>query len=87
MSKDNSPNSYKYPTTVLDLPIEPISFDLGYEYTHALLETQTSLVGATMPTGKFGDGTTVGTSSNGPNGNHKQDRQIHSFTALKIAFN
>ena len=70
--KSDTPNVYKYPTTVLDLPVNPMSFDLGYEYTCALLETQTSMCWGHNNYGQFGDGTTVGTSSNGHNGNHKQ---------------
>ncbi len=70
--KSNSPTLYKYPTTVLDLPVTPMSFDLGYEYTCALLETQTSMCWGNNNYGQLGDGTTVGTSSNGHNGNHKQ---------------
>ncbi|MBT5183924.1 MAG: hypothetical protein HOM47_01980, partial [Euryarchaeota archaeon] len=70
--KSNTPISYKYPTDVLDLPLEPISFDLGFEHTCALLKTQTSLCWGLNNYGQLGDGTTTGFNTNGYNGEHKQ---------------
>ena len=56
-TKSNTPALYLYPTSVIDLPIEPIDFDLGQSYTCALLKTQTILCWGLGNFGQLGDGT------------------------------
>lgn len=56
-TKSSTPSSYLYPTSVVDLPIRPIDFDLGQTHTCALLLTQTILCWGLGNQGQLGDGT------------------------------
>ena len=62
-TKSNNPSSYNYPTSVIDLPIRPIDFDLGQSHTCALLLTQTILCWGEGGNGQLGDGTASWTAS------------------------
>jgi len=62
-TKSNVPATYLYPTSVIDLPIEPIDFDLGQYHTCALLKTQTVICWGYNVQGQLGDGTTSWTAA------------------------
>jgi alpha-tubulin suppressor-like RCC1 family protein len=76
--KSKTPSFYSYPTSVLDLPIEPIDFDLGYEHTCALLKTQTIWCWGNGVYGQLGDGTNTGMNTNNDQGLHREVLQSYN---------
>jgi alpha-tubulin suppressor-like RCC1 family protein len=82
----STPSEYSYPTSVVDLPIEPIDFDLGEYHTCALLKTQTIFCWGKNNFGQIGDGTTVAKLSPTNVDLNYNGNEFYNPTSIQVGF-